>query len=290
MVNVLSTKAMLSGLTITQWAARKVDKKVTAETNAAHGAAADAGRYNKALIAKEALAAIVAHANSARATHYQMTLPWLDSGARILPAALHTDYASRMREHREAFESAVANFVADYESFVADARRRLNGMFAESDYPAASEIARRFSFGVALYPVPDSADFRVDVSESQAAAIRADIERRAAEALESAMRNAWERIAETVGHMVTKLSDYKPGAEGERASGIFRDSLVENVRELVAILPGLNLTGDPALAAVADRMGALVKHDAEALRVSEALRTETREAAESILETVSQFM
>lgn len=290
MSNVLSSKAMLSGLNITQWSARKIDKKVTNETNAAHGAAADAGRYNKALIAKEALGAIVAAANAARTTHYALTLPWLDSGARILPAALHTDYANRMREHREAFEAAAAAFVADYESFVADARKRLNGMFQESDYPAASEIARRFTFGVSLYPVPDSADFRVDVSEAQAAAIRADIEARSQEALSAAMRAAWERIAETVGHMVTKLAEYKPGENGERASGVFRDSLVENVRELAAILPGLNITGDSALAAVADRMAALTRHDAEALRVSEALRTETREAAESILQTVSEFM
>ena len=68
MANVLSSKAMLAGLNITQWAARKVDKKVTRETNDAHGAAHDAGRYNKALIAKEALAAIVAAANAARVT------------------------------------------------------------------------------------------------------------------------------------------------------------------------------------------------------------------------------
>ena len=290
MSNVLSTKAMLSGLNITQWAARKIDKRVTAETNTAHGAAADAGRYNKALIAREALASIVAVANAARATHYQMTLPWLDNGSRILPAALHSRYADAMRAHREGFESAVAEFIGGYESYVADARKRLNGMFEECDYPAVSEIARRFSVAVSLYPVPDSADFRVDVSEAQAAAIRADIEARAAEALSGAMRSAWERIAESVGHMVQKLADYKPGATGERASGIFRDSLVENVRDLVAILPGLNLTGDPALAAVADRMAALPRHDAEALRVSEALRTETKAAAESILETVSHFM
>ena len=84
--NVLSTRAMLSGLTIRQWTARKLDKRVTAEVAATHGTDSHVGRYNKSLVAKESLAAIVAAANAARALHYARTLPWLDDGARILPA------------------------------------------------------------------------------------------------------------------------------------------------------------------------------------------------------------
>lgn len=290
MTNILSTKAMLSGLTITQWTARKLDKRVTSETNHAHGAAADAGRYNKALLAKEALAKLQSIASAARTEHYAKTLPWLDNGARILPAALYQDYSESMRKSREAFEAAVSEFIADYPAFVSDARLRLNGMFNAADYPAAHEIERKFSFGIALYPVPDSADFRVDVSDSQAAAIKLEIEERANEALLVAMRDAWQRIADCVGHMATKLAEYKPATGNDKAAGIFRDSLVENVRELVGILPALNLTNDPKLAAISGRMVELVKHDAETLRESDTLRRDVQEAAAAILADVSEFM
>ncbi len=84
---------MLCGLRISGWSARKLDRKVTDETNHAHGAASDAGRYNKALLAKDALAAVVTAANAARTFHYARTLPWLDDGARILPAAAYADFA-----------------------------------------------------------------------------------------------------------------------------------------------------------------------------------------------------
>jgi len=290
MPNILSTKAMLSGLSVTQWTARKLDRKVTNETNHAHGAAADAGRYNKALLAKDALSALQSIASAARTEHYAKTLPWLDNGARILPAALYQDYSESMRKAREAFETAVAEFLNDYPSFVADARLRLNGMWNAADYPDASEIARKFSFSVALYPVPDAADFRVDVSASQAAAIRTGIEARAKEALETAMRDAWQRIADSVGHMASKLSEFKPAQHGDKAAGIFRDSLVENVRELVGILPALNLTDNPNLTAISGRMAELVKYDAETLRASDHLRRSIQEQAAAILADVSAFI
>lgn len=261
-MTILSSKAMLASLNITQWTARKLDKRVTAQTNADHNAASDAGRYNKALIASSALAKLVSAGNVARTIHYEKTLPWLDSGARILPAALYQDYTNAMRQARETFETAAAEFIADYPAFVADARIRLNGMFNASDYPDSNEIRRRFSFSTNLFPVPNASDFRVDISEAQAAMIRADIETKGNEALDAAVKDAWQRIADVVGHMAAKLREFKPAKDGTKTAGIFRDSLVDNVRDLVAILPAFNITNDPKLADVAKRMADLCTNDA----------------------------
>ena len=41
--NSLTDKAMLARLSITQWTARKLDKRVTEEVRVHHGASADAG-------------------------------------------------------------------------------------------------------------------------------------------------------------------------------------------------------------------------------------------------------
>jgi hypothetical protein len=282
---------MLCGLTIRQWSARRLDKKVTDEINTSHGAAADAGRYNKALVAKDALAGIVTAANAARSLHYARTLPWLDEGARILPAAGFEAYSNAMRDLRHAFEAAVAAFVAAYPSYVDDARVRLNGMFDPADYPEASEIADPFAFGVRILPVPDAADFRVDLADAQADEIRAAIESAARDALANATRDAWSRVAEVTGRMVERLNAFKPGGPNGRAENVFRDSLVENVRELASILPGLNLTNDPALARIAERMESdLCQHDAADLRESDVLRRDTAKAAADILAEVSDFL
>ncbi len=290
--SVLSTRAMLAAVRISQWSARKLDRKITAETLDAHGAADDAGRFNKSLIAKDSLAAIAKASDSARAHHARVTLPWLDDGSRLLPAAGYATYTEKMRDFREAFESAVSAFVADYPSFVEQAKRDLNGMFDPADYPEPGEIARRFAFATRLYPVPSAADWRVDLGDEAAAILRADVEATTKEALALATRDAWERIADVVGRMAERLSGYKPAKEkGEKSENVFRDSLISNVVDLVALLPVLNLTNDPKLAAVIERMDAdLCEFTPTQLREDERARASTAKAAQAILDEVSAFL
>jgi hypothetical protein len=289
--NILSSKAMLANLSITQWTARKLDKRVTSATNAAHGAAHNAGNYNKALIAGDALAKIITAANEARAAHYKWTLPWADSGARILPSAAYVQYTRELRELREAFEKAVAEFVANYPQFVEEAKRRLGDMYQATDYPETEEIARRFSYAVRMYQVPVANDFRAEIADSEAAAIRAEMEILNRDALAGAVKDAWERVAETVGHMAAKLGEFKPASDGNKASGIFRDSLVENVRALAKILPSLNISNDPNLDSIAARIDSeLCRFSADDLRESDVNRVKVREAAASIVSQVSAFI
>ena len=289
--NLLAQRAMLAGLTISQWSARKTDKRATREVHAAHNARDDAGRYNKALVARSALEGIAAVASEARGEHYRLTLPWLDNGARILPAKNFLEYSNIMRGLRERFEAAAAEFSANYSQFVDDARRSLGDLFDANDYPDERKISRAFDFGTRILPMPTAGDFRVEIGEAQADDMRRQIEAATAEALAGAQRDAWERIAKVVGAMVDRLSAYQPGEKGQRAQGTFRDSLCQNVRDLVAVLPAFNIVSDPALTAIISRMEReLCAHDAEDLRTNETARTATAQAAASILAEVSDFL
>lgn len=93
MANLLSQKAVLAGLTIHCWTARRMDRKITNEVHENHNAASDAGRYNKLLVSKEALAEVEKAKSQLRTEHMKMTQPWFDEGARILPTALYATYA-----------------------------------------------------------------------------------------------------------------------------------------------------------------------------------------------------
>lgn len=289
--SALSERAMLAGLHVRQWSARKVDRRATAKVNSDAGAHADAGRYNKALISKDALADIAAVVNKARSEHYARTLPWADDGARILSAAGYLAYSNTMRELRGQFVAAVEAFTANYDAFRADAQSRLGTLYNPGDYPPGDEIRGRFSLGVNILPMPDAADFRVDLADGQADAVRADIERRMGEASAAAMRDVYDRIAEKVGAMVEKLNEYRPADRNQKAQGIFRDSLVQNVRDLVGLLPSLNLTGDQHMNDIADRMARdLCRFDPDTLRTSESARSETANAASAILADVSEYL
>ena len=300
MANILSERAMLMTLSLTAWSARKLDRKVTDKVNTDHGASHDAGRWNKQLLSKDALAEIARLDAEIRAHYYAVTSPWLDrEGTRILSSVHAVSELQWFKTKRYEREDAVSRFVSGYPSFVDAAKIKLNGMFSEDDYPPASTIAGKFRFAVSVDNVPDSEDFRVAMADGQAEDIKREIEARSNAAVETVIRDCYSRISETVGRMSERLKAYKPkirtsGPMGDmgdaRAEGIFRDSLVENVRELVALLPALNISGDPALTQIAARMQALTVEDASALRDNVQARETVARDADAILADVQAFL
>jgi hypothetical protein len=300
--NPLANKAVLTELTIGGWSARAYDKKVTEDTNRRHNATSDAGRYNKLLIAKEALEEINRITGAARAAHYKLTQPWYDNGARVLPTALYDEYSKMTRGFRVEYLAAVKKFADTYPKMVEAAKDRLNGMFNQEDYPAPEEMsiykwkdnpAGRFLFDVKIFPCPDASDFRVDLAQEHADDIKADVERRMKEALEHAMDEPVHRILEVTGCMVERLTAYKPAkaGSGKRPEGLFRDSLVENIRDLVKLLPAFNLTNNKVLADLTTRMEReLCRNDADVLRGDAAVRDATKKAAQAIIAEAEQML
>lgn len=281
----LTEKAMLYRLNISQWTARRHDKSVSQEVASNHGTSVDSGRYNKVLIAREALSKIATAQSSARNFHYQNTLPWMDDGARILPAANYFPYCEAMAKFRAEFDAEVAAFLDSYADYVEAARVRLNGLFDAADYPPAREIARRFAFDVIPMPLPDATDFRVDLGAGEESRIRAEIQDRTNAAIAGAVKDTWSRVHDVVSKMAERLRAYS-GAK----DGAFRDSLVSNVRDLVDLLPRLNVTGDAELAETARRMAEqLCQYDAQALREDSALRDKVARDAESIMASMEGY-
>lgn len=271
----ISGRAMLVALRISTWTARKFDKRVTAEINAAHGADADAGRYNKLLITGESYRNLIKTCNAARSEHYAQTLAWSDEGWRLLPTANYMEYSESMRRHAAAFDDAFRDFAASYPDLREAARDRLNGMWRAEDYPTLSDLRHRFRFGVEYAPLPSAGDFRLSLPEAELDALGQQVEDRVTAATREAMADAWGRLSDVVEKMHERLAT--PDA-------IFRDSLVGNVRELVDILARLNVTDDPDLETMRERVAReLSVHEAATLREDGETRQETADAAAKIL-------
>lgn len=282
MQNDLSKKAMLVRLSISQWTARKYDKKVSQEVADKHHIYLDAGRYSKVLIAREEIKKIEKTANEARTFHYENTLPWRDDGARILPASNFDTYSQKMRELRSKFEHAVTLFCDNYPDLIQDARIKLNSLFNPSDYPAVNGVRRKFDFQVTIDPMPDAADFRVTLRDEDIQEIQQDIAKRMKHVQAEAMKDLWHRLHKVVSHMADRLS---------KTDAVFRNSLVGNLTELVNLLPRLNLAGDVELEAMRKQVEEkLCQHDAQTLRESPKIRQETADNAHSILDAMSGYM
>jgi len=290
--SLLSTRAMLARISFSKWNARKMDKEASRETTERAGADAKAARVTKVLLVDETLEAIGKLDTAARSYLEEQSSPWLDNGLRLLSVANHAKVTARIREFREEREDLVRRFLPAYEADHASrAQGFLAGLYNPADYPAPAEMAKKFSMVFRLFPVPTAADWRVDISEESAAILRADLEAQSKEAMDLAVRDAYERIAESVGAMAQKLKAYRPADETAKAQGVFRDSLVDNVRDLAELLPVLNVTRNPALADLAAKIaGELTLYDAEELRRDDAARAHVATRAAAILEDVSAFL
>jgi hypothetical protein len=278
----LSDKAMLVRLSISQWTGRKYDKAVSAKVASDYQTTADAGRYNKVLIAEQAIKAIAKVANDARSFHYQNTLPWNDNGDRILPAANYLTYTQKVQEFRVSFESSVNEFTSNYPLLVADAKLRLNGMFNPADYPDAGRILEKYGFDASFMPLPDAADFRVSLQQSELDAIKQDIESRTRQAAEKAMQDLWNRLHEAVSHMADKL---------KTSDAVFRDSLVTNLVELCELLPKLNIANDPNLEKMRQAVESkLCNVTPQQLRDNPTARKQTAKTADDILSAMAGYI
>ena len=277
----LSDRALLVQLSISQWTARKYDKKVTQDVASSHGVSTSAGRYNKVLLPMNDLLDRV-HKKSTliRTKFYENTLPWGIEGTMMLPSANYLKFVTEFRKEKGEWQYLVDDFERHYPQLKLDAQRLLNGMYNDADYPSEGEIGRKFKMDMAIFPVP-ATDFRVSIASDELTRIQQDVEARVRDAQQQAMQEVWNRLYERVKNMAEKLADPK---------AIFRDTLVDNLRDQCDMLTRLNFTDDPNLEALRSEVEAnLLKHP-DALRNDPDLRRDKAAEAKAIMDKMSSFM
>ena len=270
----IQDKAMLVHLNISTWTARKFDPKVTKEIEDNYSAN-DSGRYNKILIAGEHLAKIQKIASATRVYHYEHTLAWNDNGGRLLSADIYFDYVSAMDKFQNELTTQVSRFINMYPTYIEEAKSRLKGMFSEEDYPSLEDLRQKYKFTVSFNPVPDAQDLRIQLNQHEKESIRQSIMEQVDNSTKTAMTDIWNRLHGVVKHMIERLSD---------ADNKFKNSLVDNIKELCEILPKLNVAGDEKLtAAIKEINDKLATLEPDNLRKDKQLRSQAVTDAKEIL-------
>lgn len=271
----LSNRALLVTLNISQWTARKLDRRESADVNARNGASVDAARVNKSLLPMSVdLDRVHKLTGMIRNEYYASTLPWME-GMQIIRSSGYMAFAQRMGQLKSQWEQAVAQFVQTYDVAVMDAQYLMGGLFNSDDYPPVDTLRSKFRLDVGFYPVPNADDWRVDMADDEMRRLQQRIAADVAEKQTEAMSKAWQRVYDVVSKAHERLSEPK---------NIFRDSLIDNARELCNILPSLNITDDPALEAMRQEIeGSLCCFQPDDLRKDEALRASVSQELEDIM-------
>ena len=284
----LDTCSMLTEFNASVWTARKLDKGATDEIVTAKNAAAkDAARVNKHLLAgRTELDVIQQMVGRARTYVYDNTLPWSDSGLRLLPTLNFEKFAAKMNDFETEFEAMVQAFVDIYPTLITAQAMALGDMFQRNDYPTQNVIITKFAFRVNYMPVPTAGDFRVDVGNAAAQELKDKLNRLADERVDAAMADIRQRLGTHLKRMSDRLTtDYVKGEAKQRR---FHDSLVDGALELCDLTKNLNVVNDLTLEAARKELEQLLCGvSPQELRKNEAVRQDTKKAVDDLLSKFS---
>jgi SNF2 family DNA or RNA helicase len=239
-----------------------------------------AGNYNKHILAgSDQLDAITKLANEIRDWHGRQTLPWSDTGTRLLPMTNFFDYKQQLGVYEAEFKSRINTFIQQYPNIIQSMVYKLGNLFDRSEYPDADKIESKFNLRYTIMPVPETKDFRVDIADDIREEMQKEYQKAYEGRVETAMSDAWSRLHNTLEHMVDRLS-------GDDKK-IFRNSLVDNALELTNLLTRLNVTKDPKLEHARQALEqSLVGVTANDLRESQGARQEILSRVNEIMESI----
>lgn len=280
----LTHKAMIVGLSISTYTARKFDKKVSKEVTDKYGADPKAARTNKNLFPFEApeYEKPKTVEGAARRTHILETLPWNDKGERILLCTNHMNYCNQMRLHHNEFETALPAFFDIWPDMVERSKRALNGLWKEEDFPSLQKLKQKYSFKMTTMPIPDEQDFRVTLQLEDLFEVRQQCREEVKSRVAEAMREPYRRLYEVVAAMSEKLND---------PNGTFHKTLVSNVASVTDhVLKALDLDDDDLKDMGAKIRAGLCEFDSDVLRDNGRARELVGKRAAEVMKDLAAFM
>lgn len=279
----LASSAMLVELNISSWEGRKKDKKASTKvTEDAQAKKGVANVYKQLLGDCDELSALRTHVTATRGMHSNMTMPWSNSGLRLLPTAQYFKYTEAMSKMQNEFESLKNKFLTAYNDTVVDVQLELGTLFLREDYPTVESLDSKFAFRMNYTPLPDVGDFRVDVGNDALREIREEYSNFYTAQYNTAMNNMWTRLHKALANMSERL-DY--GSKKDKK--VFRDTLVGNVNDMIELLRVCNVTQSIQMSDMANKLEeAMSGVTADALREDVTFRAETKAAVDAAMKSL----
>mgnify|MGYP006277142355 CR=1 FL=1 len=275
----ITSSSVLVELNISVWTANKLDRAETDKVTATNNAGSGAAKVHKNLMAGTSLRKDIANfAAICRARHNSLTLPWADRGGRLLPTSLFMDYKTEFNAVRDKFNAMVDEFIDKYPALVQTAQNYMGNLFDPADYPDVNVVRNAFGFRLVFSPVPESNDFRLNVSASDLAELADQYEVNFASRMADAMKEPWDRLHKMLTGMSEKLTD-QVGKDKR-----YHDSLVDNAVDLCGMLTHLNIAKDPKLEEARQQLeAALVGASMDMIKESPSVRADMKGKVDSIL-------
>ena len=266
----ISASAKLVELSIGLPSGRKKDVKQAEELNAKNNSDHVHNVTKSTLKGSVVLENAIKHGAQIRAEHTRMTLPYNNSGLRLVTNAMLVDYLAYMNDAEQEQSEYRDKFLSEYPDIIANAPTVMGAAYKAEDYPSYGVMADKFRWSLEFYPVPTSGHFPTDIANEMIAKFQADDDAR----IQRAMGDVYGRMSK----LITRLSDQlQPDKK-------VYNSLIEGARELCDNIKSMNLTGDPQLEGIRQELQkAMLGVDAVDIRSDDAYRKDVKTKVDDIL-------
>ena len=241
-------------------------------------------RVNKSLFSASCTQAYMKIYNEGSKFFYNTTLPWDDTGWRILAIDLYEDFIKTMKAFTKSYRAAVLDFIEKIEAHIEESRIMLKDAFKIEDYKFLSAnggidrdyLMEQFALEVEFNTITSGKDLRATLTEDDREVIANQINEQALAKFQKANEHIIQNLHDCVFAIHERLCDDE---------NVFRDTLVTNLEDLVKLIPAMNIANDPIIAQLAvDAAEKLTKWDAGTLRSVPSIREEVADEAGKILD------
>lgn len=254
----LSSNYMLCDLQVRSWSGKATDKDATAEVIESKQATKDSGAFMKNLMASAGTELKAVHQQGASLRHfvYSKTLPWstcgegVKRGARLLASSQAMDFLQEFKGFKKQYDEAVKALVAVWDVRVGEAMTNLGQLANPLDYPSATELPKKFAVTIEMEPIPAMKDFqRLNVPAALATALGNRHAMVAQQQVQNAMNEMRDRMLTELERINVQMSKH---AAGEKTR--LYESLITNMQGLVQMAKNMNLTNNPRLIELAEKI------------------------------------
>ena len=283
----LGKKALLVKVTVHRGQLSVKDKKAQHELAERHNADSEMINVKKRKFLREDTKPLEKAINKVVPTFHYYTLPFQDGGWRLVTVDVLPKLEEELRKINNEIEEALSEMSIKYEEMLNNARRNLNTMFDPQEYKEFAVFKSKFSIETFYNPVPESGDVRVEADRDTIDSLKKQIEQQKDNAVKAAMSELWERTIFNINRLKDRLEAYKEAVEKEERKPRMTKAVVEHIQDLIKMLPSMNITNDPKLEQVRQKLESeFADITIEHLKNDEAVRENSINVVNGILKNI----
>jgi hypothetical protein len=211
------------------------------------------------------------------------------NGQRLVNNTILQEVLGIYHQKKALYNAKVQALVDDAPALIAEAHGGIGDFKVVP--PSEDEIRDAFSLSFEVSQIADTDKFKATgVDASLEAEMKRRFEDGVQAAFNNAQRDALQRVAKPVAHLIERMTAYDKSIGPDGKGGRLYDSTVTNITDIGKVFRSFNVLNDPFLDGLAKQLDAFENIDADDLKKDKQLRADVSAKAAAILDSLKDLI